>query len=512
MSSSITTETAAAFPVGTAVIIQNLVKNSQYNGGKGLVLTPLDPSSLRQNVFVANGYKTMSIKPVNLKIDPHYDGPIPVEKLRAFHQLLGSNLNDKKSKSGIPSWYRGLVTPNNPNQFMVFGDVNQRRKPDQMKQMLGIDSDTYWQGGGKYQDLFDELVESLPPRGKAATKAGEIIRAANKLMYDLWNNHMMNNTSSALQFLARQGVFPNAGGDKVYATIYPYSLGPRGNTPFVPEEGNHLCKAIERMVDISCKYIIDNPHLKTAENTEDMTFGPQLAQMMSRLNPGETRNAEENDSESGGAGKTDDKLDMDTEIWKDEIGLLQTVQLAREEKDNGGCIHGRPRLTLLGKDGFKFVSYCEEVWDKGPANCSMVKLLLTVCSVKDAEKMKVVRAYLKASATSFYLEGEMNKAAGLSACLLAVEDLTVFDESRMKELLDGDRDTIATFLSTQITCSCLDRRKPKALCQYCNKADRSKLLQQCSACFSVSYCSRECQRDDWRNHKKSCKRISARKK
>lgn len=78
------------------------------------------------------------------------------------------------------------------------------------------------------------------------------------------------------------------------------------------------------MVDISCKYIIENPHLKTAENTEDMTFGPQLAQMMSRLNPGETRNAEENDSESGGAGKTDDKLDMDdTEIWKDELGYCK---------------------------------------------------------------------------------------------------------------------------------------------------------------------------------------------
>ena len=95
--------------------------------------------------------------------------------------------------------------------------------------MLGIGSEKYWQGGGKYQQLFDELVNSLPPAGNSSTTAGEIVRAANKLMYDLYNNGMMNNTSSALLFLARKGVFPTAGGDKVFATIYPYSLGPSGN-------------------------------------------------------------------------------------------------------------------------------------------------------------------------------------------------------------------------------------------------------------------------------------------
>lgn len=95
--------------------------------------------------------------------------------------------------------------------------------------MLGIGSEKYWQGGGKYQQLFDELVNSLPPSGKSSTRAGEIVRAANKLMYDYYNNGMMNNTTPALLFLARQGVFPTAGGDKVFATIYPYSLGPMGN-------------------------------------------------------------------------------------------------------------------------------------------------------------------------------------------------------------------------------------------------------------------------------------------
>lgn len=144
--------------------------------------------------------------------------------------FLTNNFVTIKS-DGIPTWYREQITPNDGNQFMVSGDVNRKRKPfpeNNNKYKNG----TYWQGGGKYQQLFDKLVNSLPPSGKSSTKAGEIARAANKLLYDLYNNGMMNNNSSALVFLARQGVFPTSGGDKVFATIYPYSLGPMGNVSF----------------------------------------------------------------------------------------------------------------------------------------------------------------------------------------------------------------------------------------------------------------------------------------
>ena len=60
------TSTPSFFPVGSKVILQNLVKGSQYNGEQGKITGPLSQSSQRQKVFIASINKTLSIKPVNM--------------------------------------------------------------------------------------------------------------------------------------------------------------------------------------------------------------------------------------------------------------------------------------------------------------------------------------------------------------------------------------------------------------------------------------------------------------
>jgi len=60
------TSTPPFFPVGSKVILQNLVKGAQYNGEHGKVTGPLSQSSQRQKVFIASKNKTLSIKPVNM--------------------------------------------------------------------------------------------------------------------------------------------------------------------------------------------------------------------------------------------------------------------------------------------------------------------------------------------------------------------------------------------------------------------------------------------------------------
>ena len=64
------TSTPSFFPVGSKVILQNLVKGAQYNGEQGKVTGPLRQSSQRQNVFVESINKTMAIKPVNMVYVP----------------------------------------------------------------------------------------------------------------------------------------------------------------------------------------------------------------------------------------------------------------------------------------------------------------------------------------------------------------------------------------------------------------------------------------------------------
>lgn len=49
--------------------------------------------------------------------------------------------------------------------------------------------------------------------------------------------------------------------------------------------------------------------------------------------------------------------------------------------------------------------------------------------------------------------------------------------------------------------------KVKYACMCCQKDGNMNgvRLQKCMACMQVSYCSKECQRSDWKNHKKACK-------
>jgi len=46
--------------------------------------------------------------------------------------------------------------------------------------------------------------------------------------------------------------------------------------------------------------------------------------------------------------------------------------------------------------------------------------------------------------------------------------------------------------------------RPKSVCAYCGLVDIEK-LQQCSRCKQTWYCGSECQKKDWKDHKRECK-------
>lgn len=121
---------------------------------------------------------------------------------------------------------------------------------------------TYWNQKGRFQSEFDELCKLMPPSGCCDTVAGELIRSANRLAYDFYNNGMGNNTSGAANFLREKGAID----PETYATIYAYTRGTiyRGHY-----EGDSLHTAIERAIDMTVEMIIRNPVLITQANTED---------------------------------------------------------------------------------------------------------------------------------------------------------------------------------------------------------------------------------------------------
>ena len=52
--------------------------------------------------------------------------------------------------------------------------------------------------------------------------------------------------------------------------------------------------------------------------------------------------------------------------------------------------------------------------------------------------------------------------------------------------------------------------KAVRVCENCGK--EAAKMQKCSRCRLVRYCSQDCQLGDWEDHKKSCKKVDARKK
>lgn len=74
----------------------------------------------------------------------------------------------------------------------------------------------------------------------------------------------------------------------------------------------------------------------------------------------------------------------------------------------------------------------------------------------------------------------------------------------LKEISDSKH--IAKMICCSVSCFMEVKSKCASLCENCNKyfEDRSRLLK-CKTCRSVTYCSKQCQKNHWEIHKKDCK-------
>lgn len=71
-----------------------------------------------------------------------------------------------------------------------------------MKSLNKYPENSYWNKNGLFQTDYDKYFDLLVPRsGNCATIEGELLRAANRLYYDGYNNGFCNNTSGAVNLL-----------------------------------------------------------------------------------------------------------------------------------------------------------------------------------------------------------------------------------------------------------------------------------------------------------------------
>jgi hypothetical protein len=142
-------------------------------------------------------------------------------------------------------------------------------------------------------------------------------------------------------------------------------------------------------------------------------------------------------------------------------------------------------------------------------------------------RLEKIASYFVCKGTQLYLDGEMTTAC-LHACLACYFEQSVsmivhyntptsIDAQMMYELQLADEHTLVSFFRRRITCKCLDTKYKQVkslpkMGRCCNDGcslpeghvQRSKMFY-CTGCYEACYCSHECQKDDWKEHKQCCK-------
>ena len=72
-----------SFPIGSSVLLQNLVKGAHLNDKKGIVKSKLS-STGRQEVYIFEENKTLAIKPANLKYEPRTISSLSISEMKSM--------------------------------------------------------------------------------------------------------------------------------------------------------------------------------------------------------------------------------------------------------------------------------------------------------------------------------------------------------------------------------------------------------------------------------------------
>ena len=144
--------------------------------------------------------------------------------------------------------------------------MKRKTRDEEGEDLQNVEEDTYWNDRGKYQKEYDELCEKLvPTSGKCDTVAGEILRAASKLLWDFNNNGVgWNNTSGALNYLIAKKVVNSEEVEEIYPCTRKIVFGD------VESINKKMYPVVNAIVDRACEFIHNNPVVITEKNTEDI--------------------------------------------------------------------------------------------------------------------------------------------------------------------------------------------------------------------------------------------------
>ena len=201
------------------------------------------------------------------------------------------------------------------------------------------------------------------------------------------------------------------------------------------------------------------------------------------------------------------------------------------------CTHGCPSLSpgevtfcqdFIDSFTAVFLSLSAEKVDAKKALHAATEATLEVYEEIYASKLDTVISIFLCNGTQALLDGNNGRAQlhSMIAChlesFMAVtwhKTVTMANVTKLADLISADDHTLVSYYRKRISCSCLDQKyeevksvKKMGRCynQNCShpggKVERSKMFS-CTRCGVASYCSVECQRAAWKEHREKCDKI-----
>jgi len=159
------------FPIGSNIILQNLIAGAKYNGLRGIIKSNIDTTSLRQNVFIVDANKVISVKPINiryLKNDTDNDvSSLSIKQLKSELHSYNISTESYFDKESLVDAVRAARSEGWRRPKVVFeGNVDKKRAAttactaeDKSKKKKAKDETTTSMNCGILDKLPDGLLE-----------------------------------------------------------------------------------------------------------------------------------------------------------------------------------------------------------------------------------------------------------------------------------------------------------------------------------------------------------------
>eukprot|EP00984_Skeletonema_dohrnii_P007850 scaffold2899_cov85-Skeletonema_dohrnii-CCMP3373.AAC.6 len=233
------------------------------------------------------------------------------------------------------------------------------------------------------------------------------------------------------------------------------------------------------------------------------------------------------------------------------LAKLQRAGLSHAKMSEDGavhiCLHGAGPLCFEGichefVTAFRqeFFYAADHIGDADPSDCLIAAEDATKDEFaevwNDSDKMEIAISRLLSEGAQHILEGEHYDAHENAVFARYLEQHIAFelkqtqanmnwvkieDLWRTSDTMRGDVHTLVKFFRKRVPCSCLEKKyeEVKSITKMgrcynpecpipCGFVERSKTFY-CSRCRGVTYCSRECQKADWTEHKQCCDKLAA---